>query len=87
MFDLNWYYLLLKIVSTVTTPVSLTIIDTHRFRSESQLPKKNTNFNKDYEENTILLSAYIQVYLQYFNMEFKDQFGTKLANKHYGNWY
>lgn len=86
MFDLKFYKKLLKIVSAAITPVPLVMMDTHHFRSTGELPKTHTQFNREFGEDIINLSFYFEQYLRYFNLEFKEQFNSKLSNKHYSNW-
>ena len=86
MFDLKWYKKILRITTAANTSVPLKTVEISQQVFNAKTYGGNTKFKSEFNENTIDLAYYFETYLMYFDLEFKEQFNSKVANKHYGNW-
>ncbi len=83
MFDLKWYKKMLQIVDRATTTPPLVGVEISQHIGDMKIRRENTKFKSEFDKNTIDLAYYLETYLQYFGLEFKEQYNSKVCNKHY----
>lgn len=77
MFDLNWYKQVLYLVLEGTKSAKFCPMTIAQFKSH-KYDEKADNY---YDVGNI--SKYLKEYLIYFNLEFKEQFYTKICNNNH----
>jgi hypothetical protein len=82
MFDLIWYKKIFNLISDAIKSTQICFMNKAQFKSESS---KIKDYNQVvYQKCDIInISLYLNGYLSYFNLEFKEKYYTEMCNNNH----